>query len=84
MSESPGFVIIPNPAASQASIHFNQIMYSPEILVSDANGRLVEHSNLSGSASYYTLPTALLSSGVYTVTVRSGSNTVTGKLVVVH
>jgi hypothetical protein len=84
MSDSPGFVIIPNPASSQASIHFTPVMYSPEILVSDANGRLVEHSNLSGSASYYTLPTALLSSGVYTVTVRSGSNSFTGKLVVVH
>jgi hypothetical protein len=77
-------VIIPNPAHEQAVVHFGQMMPFPDIILYGANGQVVRHAAIGGNASYYTVATAGLPAGIYTVSVRSGSDVFIGKLVVAH
>ncbi|MBS1563433.1 MAG: M36 family metallopeptidase [Bacteroidetes bacterium] len=84
IKDNGSFVIVPNPARDNAVIHFNGLLSSPEVLVYGSGGQMVQHFTISGNASYYTLSTAQMPAGVYTISVRSGNSTTMGKLVVVH
>ena len=84
LKDNGSFVMVPNPANGATVVHFNQVLLSPEVSLYGAGGGLLRHTRLSGNASYYTLSTAQLPDGIYTVSVRSGSNSFFGKLVVVH
>ena len=84
LKDNGSFVMVPNPADGATVVHFNRVLLSPELSLYGAGGGLLRHTRLSGNASYYTLSTAQLPAGIYTVSVRSGSNVFFGKLVVVH
>ena len=78
------FTVVPNPASSYALLSFDKKLVSPEIVVTDASGKQVMRTKLSGSQSSYTLQTGALANGVYMIKIQSAMGELTAKLVINH
>ncbi len=75
----------PNPAADRVTVTASlSPAESGSLIVSDAAGREVRRTQLSGGNSRHTLPTSQLPAGMYFCRVLTGRGIATGKFVVLH
>ncbi len=75
-------MIYPNPASDRAVLSVEGLTQSAQIVVSDAQGRILVKDTLSVGTETYELNTENYASGVYYVRIISGNNVATQKLVI--
>ena len=78
--DGDGFVLYPNPARDRAVLSLGGVSEGATLVVTDVNGREVYRTNVSGRRMELNVGT--WTEGVYFVTLRDQSRTVTRKLVV--
>ncbi len=78
------FTIIPNPANTTATLYLDKNIKSGKLTVFDANGRTVQTLTVNNFSNDYQLETGKLAAGTYLVSIKTGTATQTGKLIVSH
>lgn len=78
------FTLVPNPARQRTDLRFAQSVTSPEVLVYNEGGTLVQRIRITGVTQQYSLQTETWTPGVYSVMVRADGINLTRKLIVVN
>lgn len=73
-------IIVPNPAADYVLIHYGTMVSNADLQIFNATGNLVYNASVSGIE--YPMNASTFSPGVYMVILTTGTNRITGKLVV--
>jgi hypothetical protein len=81
LSNNEPFIIYPNPARDLVYIDLKEINDWKELSVTDLSGKVIYHSDVNGLENI-SIPVGDLDSGVYLVTVQSGSSRFTQKLII--
>ena len=80
-NELPEFRIYPNPASNKVNLVFDAPLNS-DYTVSDINGRRLLQGSLSAGEILHNLNVSSLQTGIYIVTVRSGQNLRSERLII--
>ncbi len=75
-------LIYPNPAKDKAVLSLSGLTEDARLIVSDIQGKIVMSDNIAKGSENYDLDLKGFASGVYSVTIVSGNNKTTQKLIV--
>ena len=78
------FTIVPNPANTTATLYIDKNIKQGTVTVFDAHGRAVQTMVVNNVGNGYQFETAKLAAGTYFVSIKTGSTTATGRLIVSH
>jgi hypothetical protein len=73
--------LAPNPVDTWLNVTFNSLKETQSMKISDITGRTIYSSDLKGNAKSFRINTSAFPQGVYFLSVRSGSGTITKKFI---